>query len=98
MAQYFSCSKIIQKTKYLQFIIVSCHIFIYFQAGIIPYIAISLMDMLGEPNTAKIVHYVMCVFDPPYIIFGGIYYIDRVRGFIFTCYNICYSIFVVLAL
>ncbi|XP_041362811.1 ABC transporter A family member 1-like isoform X2 [Gigantopelta aegis] len=51
------------------------NVFIF--SGIIPYIAISLMDMLGHPDVAKIVHYVMCVIDPPYIIFGGIYYIER---------------------
>ena len=45
------------------------------------------MDMLGEPDTAKIVHYVMCTIDPPYVIFGGIYYIDRVR-YLINCFKV----------
>ncbi|XP_041362792.1 cholesterol transporter ABCA5-like isoform X3 [Gigantopelta aegis] len=52
------------------------NVFIF--AGIIPYIAISLMDMLGKSDVAEMVHYAMCIIDPPYIIFGGIYYIDRI--------------------
>ncbi|XP_041378992.1 cholesterol transporter ABCA5-like isoform X2 [Gigantopelta aegis] len=52
------------------------NVFIF--AGIIPYIAISLLDMLGDSDIAQIIHYVMCVIDPPYIIFGGIYYIERI--------------------
>ncbi|XP_041364325.1 cholesterol transporter ABCA5-like [Gigantopelta aegis] len=52
------------------------NVFIF--SGIIPYIAVSLMDMLGAPDVAEYVHYVMCAIDPPYIVFGGIYYIDRI--------------------
>ncbi|XP_041361874.1 cholesterol transporter ABCA5-like [Gigantopelta aegis] len=52
------------------------NVFIF--SGIIPYIVISLMDMLGQPDVAQTIHYTLCVIDPPYIIFGGIYYIDRI--------------------
>lgn len=44
----------------------------------IPYIAVALLDAMRNSDTAEILHYVFCVIDPPYLVFGGIYYIDRV--------------------
>ncbi|XP_041352800.1 cholesterol transporter ABCA5-like [Gigantopelta aegis] len=51
---------------------------VFLVIGMFPYMAIALMDMFGMSDIAEILHYVFTVIDPPYIIFGGIYYIDRV--------------------
>ena len=49
-----------------------------------PYLAVSLLDMLAAESAATALHYVFVFIDPIYIIFGGFYYIDKVRskGFI----------------
>ena len=54
----------------------------------LPYLAVSLLDMLAEESVATALHYVFVFIDPIYIIFGGFYYIDKVRvvydcGYIF---------------
>ncbi|OWF36066.1 ATP-binding cassette sub-family A member 5 [Mizuhopecten yessoensis] len=51
---------------------------IFFFLSFIPYIAVSLLDMILRNNIASIIHYILLVIDPPYAIFGGFYYIDRV--------------------
>ena len=58
------------------------------QGGMLPYLAVSLLDMLAEESVATALHYVFVFIDPVYIIFGGFYYIDKVRvvynrGYIF---------------
>ena len=67
----------------------SCGVFhavslIYSQGGMLPYLAVSLLDMLAAESAATALHYVFVFIDPIYIIFGGFYYIDKVRskGFI----------------
>ncbi|KAK6171363.1 hypothetical protein SNE40_019569 [Patella caerulea] len=53
------------------------NVFLY--GSLIPYLAVSLMDMLiREGNAPVIVHYLCTLLIPPYSIFGGFYYIDRV--------------------
>ncbi|XP_033748206.1 ATP-binding cassette sub-family A member 5-like isoform X2 [Pecten maximus] len=51
---------------------------IFFFISFIPYIIVSLLDMLLRNNVASILHYVFLLLDPPYAVFGGLYYIDRV--------------------
>lgn len=51
---------------------------IFFMVGYIPYLPVSIIDMIGDGVTAGILHTVFCVIDPLYNIFGSIYYIDRV--------------------
>jgi len=52
---------------------------VFFQLSYMPYIPISILDMLLESETVPtILHYVFCALDPAYLIFGGIYYIDKV--------------------
>ncbi|XP_067671428.1 cholesterol transporter ABCA5-like [Haliotis asinina] len=46
---------------------------------LLPYIAVSLVDMLGYPDAATAVHSVMTVINPLYTLIGGLYYIDRIH-------------------
>ncbi|KAK3578304.1 hypothetical protein CHS0354_004209 [Potamilus streckersoni] len=46
--------------------------------GMIGYVTVSLIDLLAKSSTASVLHYVLVAINPPYGIFGGIYYIDRV--------------------
>ncbi|XP_060080116.1 cholesterol transporter ABCA5-like [Ylistrum balloti] len=50
----------------------------FFFISFIPYIIVSLLDMLLRNNVASILHYIFLAIDPPYAVFGGFYYIDRV--------------------
>lgn len=50
----------------------------FFFISFIPYIVVSLLDMLLRNNVASILHYIFLILDPPYAVFGGFYYIDRV--------------------
>ncbi|KAH9494888.1 ATP-binding cassette sub- A member 5 [Bulinus truncatus] len=45
--------------------------------AMLPYITVSLVDMISRSNAAIIIHYVACILDPPYIMFGGFYFISR---------------------
>ncbi|CAL1534216.1 unnamed protein product [Lymnaea stagnalis] len=47
--------------------------------SMLPYITVSLVDMISRSNVAVYLHYVFCVIDPPYIIFGGFYFISRIN-------------------
>ncbi|KAK7506564.1 hypothetical protein BaRGS_00002039, partial [Batillaria attramentaria] len=47
-------------------------------AGMVPYITISMLDMLATESVATILHYVFLFIDPLYSIFGSFYYIDKV--------------------
>jgi hypothetical protein len=38
-----------------------------------------MLDMFNVADAARILHIVFCFIDPPYIMFGGLYYIDKVR-------------------
>nr|XP_022313180.1 ATP-binding cassette sub-family A member 5-like isoform X3 [Crassostrea virginica]XP_022313182.1 ATP-binding cassette sub-family A member 5-like isoform X3 [Crassostrea virginica]XP_022313183.1 ATP-binding cassette sub-family A member 5-like isoform X3 [Crassostrea virginica] len=51
---------------------------IFIFLGLIPYTAVSVLDMLSQVMPARILHIIFCIIDPAYIIFGGLYYIDRV--------------------
>ena len=44
----------------------------------IPFTAVSLVDMITSPDIAIILHYVFLAIDPPYALFGALYYISRV--------------------
>ncbi|XP_056019371.1 cholesterol transporter ABCA5-like isoform X3 [Ostrea edulis] len=46
--------------------------------GLLPYSAVSMLDMFNIEDVARILHIVFCFIDPPYIIFGGLYYIDKI--------------------
>ena len=46
----------------------------------LPYLVVSLLDMLAAESVATALHYVFVFIDPVYIIFGGFYYIDKVRN------------------
>ncbi|XP_052276886.1 ABC-type organic anion transporter ABCA8B-like isoform X3 [Dreissena polymorpha] len=46
--------------------------------GFMPYVAVSLIDTMSSESTASMVHLISCCAMPPYSIFGGIYYIDKV--------------------
>ncbi|PVD38360.1 hypothetical protein C0Q70_00974 [Pomacea canaliculata] len=50
---------------------------IFTMAGMIPYMIVSLLDMLSTQNTATVLHYIFLFTDPLYTIFGGFYYIDK---------------------
>ncbi|KAL3876747.1 hypothetical protein ACJMK2_034544 [Sinanodonta woodiana] len=47
-------------------------------AGFMPYLPVFLVDAMSSESVAAILHYVFCFIDPPYLIFGGIFYIDKV--------------------
>lgn len=49
-----------------------------FQAALIPFMAVSLVDMTASRDTAIIIHYVSVFLLPPYPVFGALYYIDSV--------------------
>lgn len=49
-----------------------------FQLGYVPYIPMSIMDMVGSSDAGQIMHYIFCFLIPPYNIFGGFYFIDKV--------------------
>ncbi|XP_052071542.1 cholesterol transporter ABCA5-like [Mytilus californianus] len=51
---------------------------LYFFISFIPYLAVSLVDMISGEIPARIMHYIFVMLLPPYKVFGGIYYIDRV--------------------
>ncbi|XP_052816309.1 cholesterol transporter ABCA5-like isoform X2 [Mya arenaria] len=46
--------------------------------GYLPYIPISILDMVLTSDVPAIIHYIFCVIDPPYLVFGGLYHIDKV--------------------
>ncbi|XP_071105754.1 cholesterol transporter ABCA5-like isoform X1 [Haliotis cracherodii] len=46
---------------------------------LLPYVAVSLTDMLGSADAATAIHYVMTVINPLYALIGGLYYIDRIH-------------------
>lgn len=54
---------------------------VFFQLGLLPYTAVSMLDMFALEKIARALHIVFSIIDPPYIIFGGLYYIDKVRFF-----------------
>lgn len=43
-----------------------------------------MLDMFALEKIARALHIVFSIIDPPYIIFGGLYYIDKVRLFFIT--------------
>ncbi|BFZ21348.1 hypothetical protein BsWGS_24386 [Bradybaena similaris] len=47
--------------------------------SLVPYLAVSLIDMISNSNAAIVIHYLACIIDPPYIVFGGFYFISRVN-------------------
>ena len=47
-------------------------------AGFMPYICVGVLDGAGHSDTAIALHYVLCVFDPPYTLLGAMYFIFRV--------------------
>ncbi|KAL4218252.1 ATP-binding cassette sub- A member 5 [Mactra antiquata] len=50
----------------------------FIMLGYVPYIPVSIVDMVTAPDVAKILHYCFCVLIPPYNMFGGLYYINKV--------------------
>ena len=48
----------------------------------IPYVAVSVVDMVSADisgsKAAQIMHLVFLIIDPPYAIFGGLYFLSRV--------------------
>ena len=51
---------------------------VYSQIGYLPYLPVSIIDMVGDTTTAGVVHIICCALDPAYCIFGALYYIDKV--------------------
>ncbi|XP_076072509.1 cholesterol transporter ABCA5-like isoform X3 [Mytilus galloprovincialis] len=51
---------------------------LYFFISFLPYLAVSLVDMISGEIPARIMHYIFVMLLPPYKVFGGIYYIDRI--------------------
>ncbi|RUS70602.1 hypothetical protein EGW08_021637, partial [Elysia chlorotica] len=47
-------------------------------SGMIPYLVVSMGDMISQSEWAIVMHYVFCAALPPYLIFGGFYFISRV--------------------
>ncbi|XP_014679162.1 PREDICTED: ATP-binding cassette sub-family A member 5-like, partial [Priapulus caudatus] len=43
----------------------------------LPYIAVSIMDMVGASEAARIVHIVCIIIDPMYTLIGGLYYVSK---------------------
>lgn len=48
-------------------------------AGFMPYICVGVIDAAGHSDTAVALHYILCVFDPPYTLLGAMYFIFRVE-------------------
>ncbi|XP_059141174.1 cholesterol transporter ABCA5-like [Physella acuta] len=46
--------------------------------SMLPYTVVSLTDTPQLSHWATAIHYICCVFDPPYIVFGGFHYIVRI--------------------
>lgn len=70
---YFA-SYMFQKSVTAQQFILTIFIFL----GLLPYTAVSMLDMFALEKIARALHIVFSIIDPPYIIFGGLYYIDKV--------------------
>ncbi|KAL5018612.1 hypothetical protein ScPMuIL_004334 [Solemya velum] len=51
---------------------------LFIMIGLLPYMAVSLVDMIVVGGPATALHYVFTAIDPPYVVFGGIYYIDKI--------------------
>lgn len=51
---------------------------IFIWAGMLPYMAVSILDMVLTGNVGVILHYVFLIIDPVYNIFGGFYFIDKI--------------------
>ncbi|KAJ7372621.1 ATP-binding cassette sub- A member 5 [Desmophyllum pertusum] len=49
--------------------------------AMIPFMAVSLVDMISSRDTAIILHYVFVFLLPPYPVFGALYYIDSIYRF-----------------
>lgn len=47
---------------------------------------------MGKESTATIIHYICVIFDPPYALFGGLYYIQKVHKFTIQFLNSAHSI------
>ncbi|XP_076447270.1 cholesterol transporter ABCA5-like isoform X2 [Babylonia areolata] len=67
------CSFFFNKFETAQAILPNAFIWI----GMIPYITVSMVDMLASQSTAQIIHCIFVFIDPIYMIFGGFYYIDK---------------------
>ena len=52
--------------------------FILFQSSLIPFMAVSMLDVFGSSGTAEILHIIFTLIDPPYAFYGGLQYISRV--------------------
>lgn len=75
---WYIYNHISEKHVELPFIYKNCF---FFQLGLLPYTAVSMLDMFALEKIARALHIVFSIIDPPYIIFGGLYYIDKVRFF-----------------
>ena len=49
-------------------------------AGFMPYIAVGVIEAAGHSETAVVLHFVLCIFDPPYTLLGALYYIFRLNA------------------
>ncbi|XP_060587751.1 cholesterol transporter ABCA5-like isoform X2 [Ruditapes philippinarum] len=52
---------------------------LFIMLGYIPYIPMAIVDMIADTSSAEIMHYIFSFLIPPYNIFGGLYYIDRIH-------------------
>ncbi|XP_031568598.1 ATP-binding cassette sub-family A member 5-like [Actinia tenebrosa] len=46
--------------------------------SLIPFLAVSLVDMIASPDTAIILHYVFSFLNPAYGLIGAMYYVTRI--------------------
>ncbi|XP_060574789.1 cholesterol transporter ABCA5-like isoform X2 [Ruditapes philippinarum] len=51
---------------------------IFFFAGFMPYLPVALIDSMTSESTASLLHIIFCCILPPYTMFGGLFYIDKV--------------------
>ncbi|XP_053381131.1 cholesterol transporter ABCA5-like [Mercenaria mercenaria] len=51
---------------------------IFFFVGFMPYLPVALVDSMTSESIASILHIIFCCTCSPYIMFGGLFYIDKV--------------------
>ena len=43
-----------------------------------PYLPVALVDSMTSESVASLLHVIFCCILPPYTMFGGLFYIDKV--------------------
>ena len=52
----------------------------FLQGSFLPYLLVGLLDMFQKTGAAAALHLIASLLDPPYAMYGGLHYIERVSA------------------